>query len=118
MEETIAVDTRKPRNPHRVTISDEDPVVVEVISYSDVYAIQPRYIVATSNGWKRVSANANPFTGKTKRVMKKRRNTDLDYNRRETIQQECCDAINALQWYGLAWEIEDLPAPLAGLTES
>ena len=42
-------------------------------AYGEYYGIHPRCIVACNGRWKRVSDDADPFSGKSARVMAKRR---------------------------------------------
>ena len=111
MEEFVAMVSDKSVNMHSVSFPNEDPMILEVDPYSEVYGIHPRFIVASSAGWKRVSESADPFSGKSGRVLKKRRRSDFGRDRRDAIDQDRYDAINALHWFGSAWDIEDLPTP-------
>ena len=54
-----------------VTFSD-DVSFSNVTAYSTVYGIHPRFIAATSDGWKTVSSHADPFTCKSGAVMQQR----------------------------------------------
>ena len=118
MEELVAGVSDKSINMHSVSFSNEDPMILEVVPYSEVYGIHPRFIVASSTGWKRVSESADPFTGKSNRVLKKRRRSDFGRDRRDAIDQDRYDAINAIHWFGSAWQIEDLPTPVWKVQDS
>ena len=79
----------------------------EVVPYSEIYGIHPRLIVGTPLGWAMVSDSANPYTGKSSRVMMKRRDSDHDDDRDRRVNQERRNAVNAVHWYGSSWEADD-----------
>ena len=95
---------RRPRNPNPVTFSTDAPTVHDVQPYSEVYGLHPRLLVATRLGWKRISKRADPYTGKTRRVVSKRRSKTYTNERRQTVDDERRTAINAIIWYGTAFE--------------
>ena len=83
----------------------ESPADVhEITPYSEIYGVHPRSIIATRIGWLLVSDSANPYTGKSKRVMTKRRVEIRDDSRPQLIDLERRNAINAMHWYGFSWE--------------
>ena len=64
-------DVHMPQYKH-VRLSDV-PTVHEITPYSEMYDLHPNMIIATSTGWRRSPARADPFTVKSLRVMKARR---------------------------------------------
>ena len=50
MEEFVAGVSDRSINMHSVSFSNEDPMILEVVPYSEVYGIHPRFIVASSTG--------------------------------------------------------------------
>ena len=94
LEPVAAIDI-KMADDRKTKFSDDVP---------EVYGIHPKCIVATRNGWRRVSDNAHPFTGRSTRVMTKRRISTHVSTRMDIIGQGRNDAINAVHWYGAAWE--------------
>ena len=56
----------------RVTFSDK-VISFEVPAYADYYGAHPRSILACDGFWKRASESADPFTGKSARIMAERR---------------------------------------------
>ena len=107
-EVTAVLAVSRRRNPNPVTFSDDAPTVHEVRPYSEVYGLHPRLLVATHFGWKRVSEHADPYTGKTRRVVTKRSSTTFTDARRDAVAAERKLAVNAMIWYGAAWEGDDL----------
>ena len=45
---------------------------LEVIAYSVIYGRHPRFLAATSEGWKEVSSHSDPYTGKAGMIMRER----------------------------------------------
>ena len=102
--EPVAAINIKMVDDRKIHLSDDVPEVHDVVPYSEVYGIHPKCIVATRNGWRRVSDNAHPFTGRSTRVMSKQRIFTHVSTRMDLIDQGRNDAINAVHWYGAAWE--------------
>ena len=111
-ESDVAAVTQKPR----VTFSDNDPEVMLVTPYSEVYGVHPRSIVATANGWKLVSGGADPYTGKSNRIYHKRAAKVMRKSRMESIAECRTAMINAVFSHGCAWETSttDEPPTLIG----
>ena len=97
-----------------VHFSVDPPDVCEITPYAEIYGNHPRRILATRDGWVNVSDRADPFTGKTDRVMTKRRDDVRDSDRMKEVDDERRNAINALYWFGSPWEIENLGEACGG----
>ena len=62
----------KPR-PHKRISFDNNITTHHITPYAECYVAHPRKVVATAHGWKRVSSKADPYTGKSLKVMSSRR---------------------------------------------
>ena len=60
------------RTDHRKIRFKEEISYFSVPAYSEIYGCHPRYIAATSDGWRQVSAHADPFTSKSGIIMRSR----------------------------------------------
>ena len=56
----------------KVRFPEREPIVHEVVPYSEIYGWLPSSKVSTSQGWKDVSARSCHFTGKSSEVMRAR----------------------------------------------
>ena len=90
-----------------VTFNVDHVDVIEIVPYSEVYGIHPKRIVATSDGWRKVPAGANPFTGCSERVGHRRIASITMPDKQNRIDNERRLAVNAIHWYGAAWEATD-----------
>ena len=70
---------------------NEDADYFEVPAYSEYYGVHPRHILACDGHWKRASSSADPFTGKSPRIMAERQ-------RRRKSLHSTLDRINAIQF--------------------
>ena len=86
-----------------VGFSSEPTIVHEVVPYSEIYGIHPKFLIATRGGWRRVSDNAHPYTGRTVRVMNKRRSTTHDSTRTDLIDRARSGTIHGIYCGGAAW---------------
>ena len=100
----------------KVSFSDDDPEVMLVTPYSEVYGVHPRSIVATASGWKLVSGDADPYTGKSNRIYHKRTSKAMRTSRMKSIAENRTAMINAIFSHGCAWETSttDEPPSLIG----
>ena len=98
------------KSPHRrVAFNLDDIAIYHVVPYSEIYGTHPRSIVATRDGWRRVPHGANPYTGCSDRVSSRRIAPLNESDRRSAIDLERRNAINAVTWYGEAWDnIDDI----------
>ena len=60
------------RTDHRKIRFKEEINYFSVPAYGEIYGCHPRYIAATSDGWRTVSAHADPFTSKSGIIMRSR----------------------------------------------
>ena len=88
----------------RVRFDVENIEIDFVVPYSEIYGIHPKKIVATRDGWRRVPEHSNPFTGCSERVGARRVAPLNEPSRRSAIDIERRHAVNAITWYGEAWE--------------
>ena len=86
-----------------VSFDLNEPDVKFVTPYAELYGIHPRLIVATRKGWKLVSENADPFTGKSARVNQKRRSSSMTRDRMRSIADDRRKVINAVYSHGCGW---------------
>ena len=94
-----------PKPDRRVLSFNVEHIEVKhVTPYSEIYGIHPKLIVATSDGWRRVPIGANPYTGCCEHVGVKRIAPLMATARRVLIDSERRNAINAIHWYGAAYE--------------
>ena len=91
----------------RVRFDEKNIEIDFVIPYSEIYGVHPKNIVATRDGWRRVPEHANPFTGCSERVGARRVAPLNEPSRRSAIDIERRHAVNAITWYGEAWESID-----------
>ena len=70
----------------RVSFSDQIESK-EVIAYSALYGQHPRTLAATSDGWRQVSALADPFTSKSPEIMAARHQKIFTPEARRRIQE-------------------------------
>ena len=74
-------------------------------SYSMIYDIHPRYIVPTRRGtFKRISDNADPFTGKSTTAMDQRRAHMYLELRLQNIDRHRLETLNSTIRHGAAWQ--------------
>ena len=71
-------------NSARTVKVSDDVSYFDVPAYSTIYGIHPRFLAATSDGWKTASSHADPFTAKSGVVMQQRHAKLYDFARRKS----------------------------------
>ena len=85
------IERRVAFNKERKVSINEDVDYFEVPAYSEYYGVHPRHMLACDGHWKRASSSADPFTGKSPRIMAERQ-------RRRKSLHSTLDRINAIQF--------------------
>ena len=79
-------------NKRHVRFNMDTIETINIVPYSEIYGVHPRYIIACDGYWKRVSHDANKYTGKSPRITNGRRheivcNDDIHTLRTDILQQ-------------------------------
>ena len=76
-------------------------------TYSTIYGIHPKLIVATSTGkFKRVSERADPYSGKSQAIIAHRRRKEYPPERSEKLLRKRSEDLNSYLRHGSMWERE------------
>ena len=109
---------------HEAALDEEDPVIfqvriravhfeehatsVEVPAYSTIFDVHPRSFVFRADGTKKpLSCTANPFTGKTSRVMQGRLDRHLPEHRRLAAAARRATILQQFAEAGNPWEFHE-----------
>ena len=57
----------------QLRFDESQNTIIEVQPYNECYEVHPHFLLPTKSEWKRTPARADPFTGKSRMVMKERR---------------------------------------------
>ena len=82
-----------------------------LLSLTVRYGVHPRTIVSTRDGWKAVSSTANPFTGKSDRVMTARADIVFGHEKVHESQRKRAEQLNGILLHGASWCHEEFLEP-------
>ena len=68
------MNTSKTHHTHKVNFREDLNEIIAITPYTEMYHEHPHYILASNSGWKPLPSRADAFTGKSRLVMKERRN--------------------------------------------
>ena len=88
IEATVnSLQTHKPAHRGRSVTFNPDISTVQVAAYSSIYGRHPRFLAATSDGWKQASSFADPYTGKSPNVMMARHARVFNQESRDRVRR-------------------------------